>query len=103
MTQRLSLVVAFRGTGWRRPFDDPVALEVWDQDHNLLAVIPASHVTALIRWQLTANLLQQNFAAYVGPPPPPLPRLTGASGRRLRGRKEPDHAERAPVAGRPPP
>jgi hypothetical protein len=92
MLSRLSLVVAFRETGWRRPLADPVTVEVFDQESRLVAIIPASHILALIHWQLSAHRLQGEFAAYVEPPPPPPPRLIGSSGRKLRGRKEPDHA-----------
>lgn len=91
MPTRLHLVVAFRESGWRRPLADPATIEVFDATARLVAVIPASHITALVRWQLSGYILQGEFADYVKPPPPPPPRLMGQHGRRLK-RKEPDHA-----------
>ena len=93
--QRLTLVIAFRETGWRRPLRDPVALEVWGPDAQLLAVLPASYLEELVRTHLALSELQARFAAYVAPathPTPPRadppttlqPRLRRTNGRRLR-------------------
>ena len=83
MLPRLTLVVAFRETGWRRRLEDPVALEVWGPNGHLLATLPASHVLELVRWHLASVALQTRLREYVTPPPP---RLPAATGRRLRGR-----------------
>ena len=96
MTSRLTLIVSFRETGWRRPLRDPVALEVWSPDAHLLVTLPASYLEELVRTHLTLSELQARFAAYVAPqtrpapprpedPRPPPPRLMGAQKRRLRG------------------
>jgi hypothetical protein len=89
MLPRLTLVVAFRETGWRRPLVDPVAIEVWSAlDGRLVATLPASHILELIRWHLAAVSLQGELARHLTPPPPPPPRLRAAQIRRLRGRSE---------------
>jgi hypothetical protein len=83
MVPRLTVIVAFRETGWRRPLVDPVALEVWAPDGYLLATLPASHVLELLRWHLAAVSLQGALTAYLASPPPS---LVATHGRRLRGR-----------------
>jgi hypothetical protein len=81
MLPRLTVIVAFRETGWRRPLVDPVALEVWGPDGHLVATLPASHLLELVRWHLAGLTLQGRLGAYLEPPPP---RLPAATGRRLR-------------------
>ena len=92
MTQRLTLIVSFRETGWRRPLRDPVALEVWSApDAQLLVTLPASYLEELVRTHLTLSDLQARFAAYRAPatlpdPPDPQPsRPRGYEGPRRGG------------------
>jgi hypothetical protein len=89
--QQLTLVIAFRETGWRRPLRDPVALEVWGADAQLLAVLPASYLEELLRAHLWLDEIQHRLGAYrqpLAPAPEPSPvappRLRGAQRRRLR-------------------
>ena len=97
MLPRLTLVVAFRETGWRRPLRDPVALEVWAPDARLVAILPASYLEELLRAHLSLTEVQQRLGTFLAPPeapsPPPRapmpskspqPKLRGAQGRRLR-------------------
>ena len=93
MLSRLTLVVAFRETGWRRPLRDPVALEVWGADATLLAVLPASYLEELLRAHLVLDDVQHRIGTYRKPlaplpaparPPAAPPRLRGAPRRRLR-------------------
>ena len=99
MLPRLTLVVSFRETGWRRPLRDPVALEVWSTpDAQLLVILPASYLEELVRAHLSLEV-QQRLGTFVAPPeapsppltpvPPPTssgppPKLRGPRGRRLR-------------------
>lgn len=91
MLPQLTLVVAFRESGWRRPLRDPVALEVWGADAQLLAVLPASYLEELLRAHLSLDEIQHRIGSYRKPlvpvPEPSLavpPRLRGAQSRRLR-------------------
>ena len=99
MLPRLTLVIAFRETGWRRPLRDPVALEVWAPDARLVAILPASYLEELLRAHLSLTEVQQRLGTFLAPPDAPSsllapiphptssdppPKLRGSKGRRLR-------------------
>lgn len=95
----LSLVIRFRGAGWRYPFTVGDAVEVW-RGQECLGEIPAVLVTHVLAHHVQGALLAARVQEALknpalGPivlpvrPAPPSPRLRGATGRRLLGRGEP--------------
>jgi hypothetical protein len=86
VSRPFSLSIAFRG--WQWPFREGDTLRVYrDGDRELLAELSANFVRELVHHYLNGLALQARMADHLQPmpPPPDLPRLPAATGRRLRG------------------
>jgi hypothetical protein len=91
-----AFVVRFRGAGWRYPLAAGDAIEVW-QNQDCVGEVPATLVLLVLNHYVQGAQLteQMRRALSVSPPPEPRrlppppsgPRLLGARGRPLRGRK----------------
>lgn len=78
----LALVVRFRGAGWRYPLRVGDQIEVWSKD-VCVGHVPARLVLHVVSHYVQGALLADQVQTALRAP---LPRLRGATGRRLRGR-----------------
>jgi hypothetical protein len=99
-----SLVVAFRGRGWRWPFRESDELEVWSGTQECVGRIPAALLVQLVVHYLQGAALQesvrralatQGAPALPGPAPLAKKPLKAVNGRRLRGYDMPRKADSA--------
>jgi hypothetical protein len=58
----IQLVMAYRHRGWRWPFRDGDAVEVWTPAHELLVIIPAELLRATVDHLIKGQRLQEAFA-----------------------------------------